>query len=285
MFNQDVLSGVAGPGIIHENQGSMLEYGLQLAEKWQRLPTKDRTTGKPTIKGYQKFESIDFMQGVQDPWKRALVANMLENALKYYQRMDETTRTLAVGNFEKYVFPIIRMTFANLVAADLVSVQPLAGPTGLIFYYDAIAGSTKGRITKGTKLYDAKRGPERSFHFTDETVENEAVATGTGSVANYTGTLAYFPIRPGTLTLTDGTRIVTDDGNGGLLGDINGGGTNTVNYSTGAYNVTFSVNITNGNAITATYEYNSEANNNIPEMEIQLTSTPVVTRPNKLRAR
>jgi len=282
-FQSNVMEGIGNHGPMMESHGQILEYGLKLADKWSRFPTKYRN-GKSTIKGYEKWESVDFIQGIQDPWKRSLVGHMLENAFNYYARLDETTRSLAVGNYEKYVFPIIRMTFANLVAADLVSVQPLAGPTGLVFYYDAIAGTTKGKVTKGTKLYDAKRGPERSYHYTDEVVDTEVVGSGTGSTPSFTPTLGYSPVRPGTFSMTDGTQVITDDGNGNLLGDTQAG-TNTINYATGAVNASFTSNPGSGVAITATYEYNSEAFNAIPEMEIQLTSTPVVTRPNKLITR
>ena len=281
-LTKDVLEGIGSPcGFVSESHEGSLAHGLRLAERWSKFPTK--YNGRPTIKGYQYRESVDFMKGIDDPWKRSLVAHVLENAYQYFNRLDETTRSLAVGNFEKYVYPIIRMTFANLVAADLVSVQPLTNPTGLIFYYDAVAGRTKGSITKGTKLYDAKTGPNRSFHYTDEIIENEASGTGAGS-ASMTGTASYVPIRPGTFKITDGTKVVTDDGNGALVGDI-AAGTNTINYATGAWNVTFSSTVTNGTAVTSTYEYNSEANDLIPEIDIQLTSSPVVTRPNKLRAR
>ncbi len=35
-------------------------------------------------------------------------------------------------------FPIVRRVFSRLVANELVSVQPMSGPTGLIFYSDLV---------------------------------------------------------------------------------------------------------------------------------------------------
>lgn len=67
-------------------------------------------------------------------------------------------------------------------------------------------------------------------------VEGEAIGSGS---ASYSGSLASVPMTPGTLLLTDGTLNILDDGNGNLTGDI-GVGTNTINYTTGAYDVTFS---------------------------------------------
>lgn len=173
---------------------------------------------------------------------------------------------------------------ANLVASELVTVHPLDAPTGLIFYLDAIYGSTKGNIARGTRMYDARRGPSCDIHYTDEIVQEETVATGDGATANFTGNLSYTPVRPSTIVLTDGNLRVVDDGNGALVGNI-AAGVNTINYVTGAYNVTFQANIANGTAITVDYEYNSEGNIGTPEIDIQLTSAPVTARSRKLRAR
>jgi len=268
----------ADPELMQEEYGILHEQGMQLAERWSKFPGK-------RIRGWEKHENVNFIQGIENPYRRSLVGHLLEQTYRAFSRLDETTRTLAVGNYEKYVFPIIRMVYSNLVAAELVSVQPLPGPSGLIFYYDAIAGRTKGSVQKGDKLFDAKLGPEQSYHFTDEVVENESTGTGTGAVAHFTGTLSYFPVRPGTVSITDGSQVATDDGAGNLIGSINGGGTNTINYATGAYDVTFAANPDNGAAVTSSYEYQMEANDLIPEIEIQLVSAPVVARPNKFRAR
>lgn len=260
-----------------EEYGVVHQQGLRLAERWSQFPGK-------RIRGWEKCESVDFVQGIENPYRRALVGHILEQTYKHYAKLDETTRTLAVGNYEKYVFPIIRMVYANLVAADLVSVQPLPGPSGLIFYYDAVAGRTKGGIRQGDKLFDSKLGPEQSFHYTDEVVQGETSGTGNAVTVTFAGTLSYYPVRPGTLSFTDGELVLSDDGAGAIIGDI-GGGTNTINYSSGAYNITFSVAPDNGSAVTADYEYNMEANDLLPEIEIQLTSAPVIARPNKFRAK
>ena len=74
----------------------------------------------------------------------------------------------------------------------------------------------------------------------------EAIGTGSDT---YSGTLANFPIAPGSLIMTDGTYTIYDDGNGGFTGDI-GAGTNTINYTSGAYAVNFSAST---GAVTASY--------------------------------
>jgi len=257
---------------------TQMAKGIVLAERWSKFPGKH-------IRGFEKSQEVNFLDGVEEDYERSVMAQLYENTYKWLNGLDESTRTLQVGSFEKFVFPILRAVMANLVAADLVTVSPLDAPTGLVFYFDVTYGSTKGNILKGTKMYDVRGGPSKSYHYTDEIIDQEAIGTGDAATAQFTGTLAYLPVRPGTVLITDENLRATDDGNGNLVGNVAGAGTNTINYSTGAYDVTFSDNIASGDDITATYEYSSEANAGTPEIDLQLTSAPVTARTQKLRAR
>lgn len=251
-----------------------LQKALTLAESWSNMPGK-------ALRGYNTDKHINFLEGIEGDWNKAAMAQLFENTKEWMNSLDESTRTLSVGSFEKFVFPLIRAVIANLVTAEMVSVMPLDAPTGLVFYFDALYGSQKGKIQKGGKMFDSRTGPSKDLHYTDEIIEEESIGTGAGSAGPISPVLAYSPVRPGTLTITDGTQVVTDDGNGALAGD----GSGTINYATGAVAVTFTAPVTLGDAISATYEYNSEANQNTPEIDLQLTSSNVVARTQKLRAR
>lgn len=92
-----------------------------------------------------------------------------------------------------------------------------------------------------------KRLGRREFARMVHAVADEAIgALGTD---NYTGTLSAIPLQAGSLSFTDGTLDIADDGDGTLSGD----GTGTIDYTTGEYDITFSGNTTG--AVTADYEY------------------------------
>lgn len=63
------------------------------------------------------------------------------------------------------------------------------------------------------------------------------LATGDGITTNFTGGLQSPPIIIGTAFFTDGFQVLQDQGNGTLTGD----GAGTINYITGAFNITFTV--------------------------------------------
>ena len=89
------------------------------------------------------------------------------------------------------------------------------------------------------------------------TVYSEAVDTGDAATSQYTGFLGYADIVPGSVTLTAGALVVTDDGDGTLVGDTDGSPANVIDYDTGHYTVTFSGLVGNGTPITAAYQATS----------------------------
>jgi hypothetical protein len=124
---------------------------------------------------------------------------------------------------------------------------------------------------------------EYAQNYQSELVENEPVAD---TAASAYAMLAYTPIRPGSVSITytgatgPATGTVTDDGAGGFTATI-GGSVLTINYTTGK----LSVATQNATDISATYEYNSEMSDLVPQLDASLTSAPVVSRGQKIRAR
>ena len=228
----------------------------------------------------------DYCEGTKG-WDRSVLAQLLENEASHIAGLDEETRTSAIGSFEKFIFPMIRAVWPNLASQELVSVQPMEGPMSMLFFLDFTAGSDKGSIKKGDPLITARTGMrEEAQTYASETIDLESMTTTTGS-------LTYAPVRPGSLSITfthnvEGSLTATDNGNGTASVTSNAVTVSwAINYVTGAYTAT--VGSGSISAVQATYEYNSEgpdfANNTIPQLDATLTSAPVVSRPEKLRAR
>ena len=74
------------------------------------------TTGMGIKKGQSLSEAKgwkEFCTGLQAD-KAVMVALMLENYKNYVKGLDETTKVLQVGNFDKFAYPIISMVSENL---------------------------------------------------------------------------------------------------------------------------------------------------------------------------
>jgi len=101
-----------------------------------------------------------------------------------------------------------------------------------------------------------------------ETVTDEYFGTGDGDTRGHTNTLQKAPIKPGTLTLTDGVEAFTDEGDGEL--DGSSGGSGTVDYVTGEVHVKFKTAPLEDVMITSSYEQFEDA----PEITF-ITTKPV----------
>jgi len=273
-------------------QGEMVERSRPIVEMWSSMPVEAlaRHGYRSDTEGGAKF--LNFLEGIKGhddfdtQWRRHTTAVLLENARLELSRMDETVKMQQVGGFEKLIFPTISAVQANLILNDLVSIQPMTAPTGLVFYLDVLAGTTKGKISKGDRLYGSTRGPEPIVHYTDEVVDTETLVIADGT--NYGGggtalavSVSYIPVRPGTVNITDGTQNVSDDGNGNLVGNCSSG---TINYQTGAIaNFKFTSVTAASTPITASYEFDSELTDLVPEMDIRLTSSNITAKTNKLK--
>ena len=235
-------------------------YTQQLVSKWGKL-----------------------LEGINDKHKKATTAILCENETNHLRQLNEETRTGSVGSFTKYIFPILRRVFPNLIANEIMSVQPMTAPIGAVFYYEYVHSNAKGDVASGTNLVETF-----SEWYSAEYVSEEAVGTGNAALLSFASTLAWTPVRSldtnygWSVTVTDGVETFTDDGSGTLTGSAGGAG--TVNYTTGAVAVTFNAAPGAAVSITANYYYNSENNSQVPEVELSLSMSEVRAQTRKLKA-
>mgnify|MGYP003619103468 CR=1 FL=1 len=105
-------------------------------------------------------------------------------------------------------------------------------------------------------LRDGRIEKRRGYKYLGQLGTKAVHSVGASGSTTYTGTLTNAPLlkkeaSPSTyaVTFTDGTQVVTDNG----AGVLTGAGTGTINYTTGAFSVTFGV-VTTG-AVTCAYQY------------------------------
>jgi hypothetical protein len=84
---------------------------------------------------------------INNHYVRRCTAIIMENEMDHIKSLHEDTLSTNAGAFTKYVFPVLRRVFPNLIANQLVSVQPMTAPVGGIFYYEK-----KYDDRKGTKI-------------------------------------------------------------------------------------------------------------------------------------
>ena len=97
-----------------------------------------------------KWEKTGLLEGLNDDRQKNSMARLLENQAKELLREASTLAAGDVEGFAAVAFPIVRRVFAGLIANDLVSVQPMSLPSGLIFFLDFRFSPDSGDGASGT---------------------------------------------------------------------------------------------------------------------------------------
>lgn len=111
--------------------------------------------------------------------RKEVMARLLENQAAEFVRQNRNLLTEAssvstgagalaqsgdLRGFQNIAFPLVRRVFGGLIANELISVQPMSLPSGLLFYLDYTYGSNQGAAAgqatyaSGDSIYNSPEG-------------------------------------------------------------------------------------------------------------------------------
>lgn len=100
----------------------------------------------------KKWEKTGLLEGIDSTMTKTTMARLLENQAKELLREASTMSAGDVEGFAAVAFPIVRRVFGGLIANELVAVQPMSLPSGLIFFLDfSYSNDTGNRLFGGAK--------------------------------------------------------------------------------------------------------------------------------------
>ena len=100
----------------------------------------------------EKWENTGLLEGINNDAERQSMSRLLENQAKELLREASSMEAGNVEGFAAVAFPIVRRVFGSLIANDLVSVQPMSLPSGLIFFLDFKASSDLAKSHLGLQI-------------------------------------------------------------------------------------------------------------------------------------
>jgi len=107
-----------------------------------------------------KWAASGLLEGIEDVRHKSNMAMILENQAKQIVSEANNTNvgggTFSAGEGEQWAgvaLPLVRKVFAQIVAQDFVSVQPMNLPSGLVFYLDFKYGDSRNGRTDGDNMY------------------------------------------------------------------------------------------------------------------------------------
>ena len=136
----------------------------------------------------------DDLPEIKDPYKRDVTLRLLENQESFLNEAAPTNAT-AVGagnmaNWDPILISLVRRAMPNMIAFDVAGVQPMSGPTGLIFalkskYTNQGGGEAFGAAGTGADEADTDFSGQNAASDTSGSVDHVALASGTNP---FTGT-------------------------------------------------------------------------------------------------
>ena len=126
---------------------------------------------------------------INDAYKRAVTAVILENQEKEMKESRsflteaEMSTADAVANWDPVLISLVRRSMPNLMAYDVCGVQPMSGPTGLIFAMKARMG--EGATSVDEALFNEADTGDSNISMVSQTgTEPGALNGGTAAVTN-----------------------------------------------------------------------------------------------------
>ena len=169
-----------------------------------------------------KWENTGLLEGIEGDHNKNSMACLLENQAKELLREASTMAGGDVEGFAAVAFPIVRRVFGGLVANELVSIQPMSLPSGLIFFLDFTTANTKlgyeacdsiygggvvgSGLVNGVNISGVSEDGEDSFYNL-----NNGYGATTGSVAITVSTVARRDQAGAWTAGTDGDRSADGD--------------------------------------------------------------------------
>lgn len=249
-----------------------------------------------------RWAQTGLLEGIQDRYVRNATAVLLEN-----QRLmnEASTDTGDVAQFKRISIPLVRRIYPQLIANKIVSVQPLLGPTGLVYYLRFRYGSNKGATRGADKLgfpaddanslmQTASGDANLDIFYSSQLVQNES-HSAVGNTATEVVALEKTPVLAGTLTgsfyngniLTD-TFTVKADGTLDVKSvDATTGNklsSGSVDNTTGELTLVNAASDATGTSVKVNYEYNMECNQDLPEINLVVESEEIAAKTRKLKA-
>ena len=100
-----------------------------------------------------KWSDTGLLEGMGDDRAKSTMARLLENQAQELLREANTMSGGDVEGFAAVAFPIVRRVFGSLIANELVSVQPMSLPSGLIFFLDFQFERDRSANISGSSLF------------------------------------------------------------------------------------------------------------------------------------
>ena len=228
------------------------------------------------------------------PEKKNALVHALENTARRVA-YKESTNPGNIGQYKKYAVDLVTAVVPNLIAFDLVAVQPLDNKSGMLNYFNYNYSNNKGQTKAGDTFNSSLNMGPSDTYYTSGLVSDEVISAANKEVPA-TIQLDWAPVKVNSFSINCGTVTgISDD-----FGNIKFSDTDTVDA---VITPSGTLKFLNGKETTLTglkadvvvnYRFDNESVRadgpevagftNVPGAELQIKSVPVNAETRTMRA-
>ncbi|MGB9694013.1 MAG: hypothetical protein ACPLYF_04140 [Fervidobacterium sp.] len=128
----------------------------------------------------EKWEALlenDKVEKITNSYRKKVTAQLLENQEKFLSESAKVTTTDSAQNWDPVLISLVRRMAPKLIAYDVCGVQPMTGPTGLVFAMRARYNDKSGKEALYNEADTSFSGAGK--HVSDDPFDS-SYSTGTG---------------------------------------------------------------------------------------------------------
>jgi len=154
----------------------------------------------PVIEGKGEWEVVKDLAPKVKSNQYGIMAQLLENTA---QMINEVTTSSDIAGYNKILIPMVRRVAPALIANDIIGVQPMTGPTGLIFMLKAYYANTSDNPVKATNSVILTLADASAFNVGDSIA---SAGGGVGTVRYKEGNNILVQVTSGTFVAGEGVQ-------------------------------------------------------------------------------
>jgi len=265
-----------------ERQESRLNKMEKFAERYH-----DQYRDQMDLLEKSVLAKVNANKGGISPYHVYALGKQLEQFEDHLQWLTEEQGNVnLLGQIPNIAFDVITAVFGASIIPIVASVQPIDEERGTVYFKTVRDATTKGSQTAGEVVVDPRQNIVTPIGYANNSFQNVAVSGTTAATLSYSFTLAGFPIKSEsfTVSLASNTAVQGKDVGGYTqfpnntdIGQIWGAGiSGTINYLTGAVTLTLAADPgTHSNNIVVSYQQNYELSTDLPQIDSYFASTGI----------
>lgn len=207
-------------------------------------------------------------------YEMVAMGQQLDQFVNYSSFVESQGNLGSLGAIPQVALDVITASVGNSILPLLASIQPMAEEHGIVYYKAIKAMQNSGGYTAGQVIASPlSRDNVGAGTLGANRQQATLVAATVAATLTYTGNIAAVPLRPYRLDFNvTGVGAGKDDGAGKILGF---GFSGTIDYTTGAYSITFAADPGNGKAVQVIYDVDVDSAASIEKIQGSLITKDI----------